>query len=467
MKLSNNRYLAFGIFLLLSTGLYSCKKFVDIGSPDGQVPAAEVFKNDASATASVIALYNNGNWRDGLLNTTLYSGLAADELMTNLTGGVTEFQNNNISTGNLFSANGPWYFSYRELTNANIAIDGISKSQTLTPSVKDQLLGEAKFWRAYALANLVGIYGGVPMGLSAEPLDNAFLPRSTETEVWAQIIKDLTEAKAVLKPAYPSQDRARVNQYAVSALLARAYLYTKDWAKAEAEATSTISSGVYSLPAPSAVFVKTSNETILQIFTLNGFTSWGANYVPASASSGNPNYFLRTGFVNAFEAADLRRTNWVNAVSSDPASEFYINKYKLRTGTAGNEYYVVLRLAEQYLIRAEARAQQDKLTGAAGAEADLNAVRARAELGAKTNLNKAAMLLAIEQERKVELFGEYAHRWFDLKRTVSVTDAAKTRADDLLSVVKGANWQSTDVLFPIPADERAKNTALTQNPGYN
>ncbi|MNE85035.1 SusD family protein [compost metagenome] len=76
------------------------------------------------------------------------------------------------------------------------------------------------------------------------------------------------------------------------------------------------------------------------------------------------------------------------------------------------------------------------------------------------------MLAAIEQERKVELFGEYMHRWFDLKRTAGFADPSKTRADEVLSVLKGAFWQSTDALFPIPSGEIIKNTSLIQNPGY-
>jgi hypothetical protein len=68
------------------------------------------------------------------------------------------------------------------------------------------------------------------------------------------------------------------------------------------------------------------------------------------------------------------------------------------------------------------------------------------------------MLLAIEQERKVELFGEWGHRWFDLKRT--------GRADAVIGGQKPTTWQSTDVLYPIPQTQRLANPNLTQNPGY-
>jgi hypothetical protein len=117
---------------------------------------------------------------------------------------------------------------------------------------------------------------------------------------------------------------------------------------------------------------------------------------------------------------------------------------------------MVLRLAEQYLIRAEARAQQNNL---AGAKDDVDAVRLRAGLPVlPDNLNRDEMLLAIEQERRIELFSEWGHRWFDLKRT--------GRALAVLSPLK-AGITATDLLYPIPLDALKTNPNLVQNPGYN
>ncbi|MNR45889.1 SusD family protein [compost metagenome] len=115
----------------------------------------------------------------------------------------------------------------------------------------------------------------------------------------------------------------------------------------------------------------------------------------------------------------------------------------------------MLRLAEQYLIRAEARC---KLNNLSGARSDIDAVRTRAGLTAiHSGSNETQLLTAIETERLHEFFGEYGHRWLDLKRT--------ERTTAVLSPVK-ANWQSTDVLFPIPQAQILINTKLTQNPGY-
>jgi hypothetical protein len=124
-----------------------------------------------------------------------------------------------------------------------------------------------------------------------------------------------------------------------------------------------------------------------------------------------------------------------------------------------SEYYMVLRLAEQYLIRAEARAHLRNLPGAI---ADLDSIRNRAGLPLISITNPAItreeLLIAIQQERQTELFAEWGHRWFDLKRTKQADAVLKDRK---------SSWNSTDTLYPVPASERILNPNLTQNDGYN
>ncbi|HSC40346.1 MAG TPA: RagB/SusD family nutrient uptake outer membrane protein, partial [Chitinophagaceae bacterium] len=240
-------------------------------------------------------------------------------------------------------------------------------------------------------------------------------------------------------------------------LLARAYLYKKDYVNAEAEATKVIGATdvSYSLPLDSLAFVNTSPEVILQFANLNGFSQFGGYYRTSSATAA-PSYTLNPVIANAFEAGDTRRRDWVDSVTVGTTKYYKIRKYKLVTATAGNEYDVILRLAEQYLIRAEARAQQNNISGA---QADINAIRTRAGLGNTPAATQAALLAAVAQERKVELFGEMSHRWFDLKRT--------GQADAVISPLKPATWKSTAVLMPIPVSQIQANGNLTQNNGYS
>lgn len=127
------------------------------------------------------------------------------------------------------------------------------------------------------------------------------------------------------------------------------------------------------------------------------------------------------------------------------------------------EYYTVLRLAEQYLIRAEANTRLGQTQAAID---DLNVVRARVALFAlPASLSQQQCMNAVEQERRVELFTEWAHRWFDLKRWPGISNPNLTRADEVLGAIK-PDWQPTDQWYPVPRSELQLNAFLVQNPGY-
>ena len=122
------------------------------------------------------------------------------------------------------------------------------------------------------------------------------------------------------------------------------------------------------------------------------------------------------------------------------------------------EYYTVLRLAEQYLIRAEARAQQK--INLPGAISDLNLIRNRAGLDSLSpTLNQQQVMAAVAQERRVELFAEWGHRWLDLKRTGQISAVFNT-------IPYKSQYQPFQQLYPIPLGELQNDPNLRQNPGY-
>ncbi|WP_207516060.1 RagB/SusD family nutrient uptake outer membrane protein [Longitalea luteola] len=441
--------------MALSAFLSSCKKFTEIGAPPTQVDASAAFASDVSASSAVMGLYTGNPINQPLVGWTMYPGMSADDVQYNSPSAELEaYENNTISINSTTNANF-WYYNYQFLRNVNYAIDGLTASNALTPSLRNQLLGEAKSLRAFVLFELVNMFGDVPMPLSSNDLENAFLPRTPANEVWAQIIRDLKEAQSLLPENYVGSFRARINKWAATSLLARAYLYNKEYAHAEAEAAKVIDSKLYSLPAPAAAFVNTSNEIIWQITNTTGISTYGANY--NSAANVLPAYSLYDTLYRSFETGDLRKANWTSDTTASGVTYHRVTKYKTRSGTTGNEYMVALRFAELFLIRGEARAQQDKLTEA---RQDLDSVRSRAGLAKlSTTLSKDELLLAIEQERKVELFGEWGHRWFDLKRT--------GRAAAVIGGQKKNTWKNTAVLYPIPDAQRLINTNLSQNEGYD
>nr|WP_121274061.1 RagB/SusD family nutrient uptake outer membrane protein [Pedobacter schmidteae] len=472
------------ILVVLLSGVTSCKKFVDIGDPKAELAKGSVFASDGSATAAMVGIYadmNALNYYFANVLTTFMGGMGADEFTYAATfAEFDEWKNNNVLPTNRFVGqlwSQPYEYNYR----ANAIIEGVTASTTLSPDVKKRLLGEAKFMRAFLHFYLVNTFGDVPLILDTDVLKNTSLPRTPSADVYKAIIEDLIAAKGLLSPDYPTGGaRTRPNKWAATLLLARAYLYTGNNAQAEIEAGEVIASPNYSLLQGNAMnqtFLANSREAIWQlqvVNTLGNRNTWeGFTMTPANATAPVPSAFYRLtkgvgGLVDAFEGGDLRRANWTrsyNTTATPPLTHTFPYKYKVRTGTPVTEYSMIMRFAEAYLIRAEARMQQSKF---GLAKEDLDIIRGRAGLGLATLATTvAAGMMQVEQERRVELFSEWGHRWYDLKRWKSVTgDPTKTRADDVLPLTK-TNWKSTAILMPIPADARSTNKNLTPNPGYN
>jgi hypothetical protein len=453
---------------VLFTLCISCKKFIEIPPPKTQAITSTIFADDQSAQSAVVGIYsqmvssNLFMFNGGL---TVFPGLSADEIYnTSPNSGLDPFSKNAIPASEFTTVyNRIWSKAYNYIYQANSILEGIANSSSLTAGTKQQLTGEAKFVRAFCYFYLVNLFGDVPMETSTNYQVNAVMPRTASAQVYQQIISDLQDAQNLLQQAYPTSRRVRPNKWTATSLLARVYLYKKDWTNAEAQSSAVINSGVYTLEtiASGNVFLYTSNEAIWQLMKETTNTVEGATFIPSSGTV-KPTYALTTFLVNAFEIGDQRKTTnattWVKSNVNGGITYYYPNKYKQRTITSGNaptEYLIVFRLAEQFLIRTEARAQLNNISGA---QSDLNMVRSRAGLPPTIANDQPSLLTAVEHERQIELFAEWGHRWFDLKRT--------GRVDSILGVEKSPNWQVTDALYPIPLTEIQANPFLTQNPGY-
>jgi hypothetical protein len=443
----------------------ACRKFVSIDPQRNQIVTAEVFADSANATAAVIGIYVKAvnistNFSFGNGAVTLCAGLSADELAaSNATPDEAEIASNSITPQNERNRS-LWTSAYPLIYQMNACIEELRNNTAIRLSLRDQLLGEVLFMRGYFYFYLSQLFGDVPLVLSTRYTENARLPRTPVSQVFSQIVQDLGEAEQLLPAAYPSSGRLRPNKYAATSLLARIHLYLQQWQPAEEESSRVIASGIYTLEADlNKVFLTSSNEAIFQLRPIQpGYgTAEGAIFNPGTSASSLPKYTLTPYLLSAFEAGDLRKARWVNSKTVNGTPYAYPYKYKLTfdNGSTPAESYVLLRLAEQYLIRAEARLRRNN---PAGAVADLNLIRSRAGLPDITSADPATIAASIEQERRVELFAEWGHRWFDLKRL--------NRADAVLGIIKAPGWQTTSQLYPIPFYEIAANPALTQNPGY-
>lgn len=449
----------------------SCEDFVDVDLPDNRIVSETVFTNDETANSAVIGIYNElfkADFSNGdFSSVTMLGELAADNFQTTvINNAMREFENNDLLINNPYNLN-LWSSAYKIIYMCNSVIDGLNTFQGVSEKTKHKLIAEAQFVRAFVYFYLLNLYGDVPLIQTTDYRKNALASRNSITEVYELIIDDLESSIVVLDTAFDNSERLRANKFTAIALLARVYLFLEDWEKAESLSTQVINSSKnYTLLNNlDEVFLANSKEAIWQISPAGrGALSLTTNEARIFVITGPPPnsqqpVALTTDFLNAFYKEDLRLQHWIGEFNAENQIYYYPFKYKNNRSEAKIiEYSMVMRLAEQYLIRAEARAQQGKLTDAI---TDLDKIRNRANLqlisNNAPNIDKETLLDSIIIERNRELFSEWGHRLLDLKRTGTASQVLSN---------KKSSWQDSDLLFPIPEDEINKNPNLTQTNGY-
>ncbi len=474
MKLKDKTITLF-LGILLALNMAACRKAVEVSSPGNSLIGADVFNDPKTATAVMTGIYNNFNtspsFADGTSGISTLMGTASDE-MKNYYPSVSanQFYTNNLTTtpSSYF-----WPQLFQNVYVANAVIEGAGKSAALSADVKQQVLGEAYFTRAFLNFYLTNLYGDIPLPTSTDYPINNTLRRVPQTDVYKAIIADLLQAQSKLTEDYKDNQNAvtgekiRPNKVAATALLARVYLYSGDYRDAEIQASAVIGDAGYSLVTDlNKVFLKNSDEAIWQLApvspiitnTLDGYT-----FILTTTPGVNSHVSLLPYILNAFEAGDNRMSDWIGLYKRGSTSYYFPYKYRVsQTSVPTTEYLMVLRLAELYLIRAEARVQLEE----SNAVDDLNVIRNRAGLADYIGpTDNASLLAAIFHERQVELFSEWGHRWFDLKRAGNLD--AVMGVPGGVCAAKGGTWKSTAALLPIPLTEILSNSNLTQNPGYN
>jgi hypothetical protein len=473
--------------LLSLISLAGCRKYLEAPLPVYEVTTADAFTSDNSSSAALNSIYA------ACYSESLFSGPSSVGYLTGIySDELTEYSSqlsplalyeDDVSSS-IGGVTGLWPDFYGQLYTINTAIENLPAQSTLAVPHKNQWLGEAYFLRGLMYFYITNLYGTAPLVLGTNYTTNNTLARSPQSDVYAQIVSDLQQADTLLSDSYynasgaiTTTDRGRPNRMAAAALLAKTYLYTGDWKDAEIQADSVIADAAdYQLTNPLQTFLIGSPEVIWGIEP--GLSSY-LPYIEADvlayyivpntlpATSGTA-VSLSDSLVNAFEPGDLRMADWVGVDSvasagSGPASAYYYAyKYKDRGSyTSPQEYITMFRLAEVYLIRAEARAQQGNYTGAGSAASDLNTVRARATLPPTTAATQADMLAAIAHERRIELFCENGNRFFDLRRTGNL-DAVM----NVVAPLKGGSWASYKEWWPIPLTDIENDPHLTQTPGF-
>ncbi|HEV7348033.1 RagB/SusD family nutrient uptake outer membrane protein [Telluribacter sp.] len=376
-----------------------------------------------------------------------------------------ELGNKQITSANAAAA-ALWGAIYNTVYMANFIEERLGSVAGVPEATRKLVLAEARFLRGFAYFIGAYTFGGIPRVTTTNVATNRNIPRASREDILQAVLADYQAALVDLPNT--AQDRITAKTFAtknaVRAALARFYLYQQDWTKAEQFATEVISSGQQTLPPAFADVILTENddETILEAAYANnasddpGTGTFGLNNVLVGRREVIPSNKVILELISA-PAGERRQTI---SFSSDQQrgndNGWTVRKYGAPDDANNNIH--IFRLAEMYLIRAEARARLGRITGSNSAQADINILRTRAKAPTVTLTTQENALLVIENERVYELAFE-GHRWYDLKRTGRLQAVMQAFSP---------NWNQKYELWPIPQSEVQRNPALSgaQNPGY-
>lgn len=356
----------------------------------------------------------------------------------------------NIVSDNVYVRD-TWASAYKAIYQTNVILDNINV--VTDASDKARIEGEAKFLRAINYFELVRFYAkqyeagktntqlGVPIVLSSKVnfSGDLSIARNTVEEVYAQVIKDLTEAIAKL----PADNSYYADVFSAKALLARVYLQKGDYANARTMSNDVITNSGRSLTSSFDAAFNTGENTSEDLFAMQVTSQSGVNdlntfYADDIYGGRGGDIAVTSDYVDLFEPSDVRGDFFHYNVYGDRLSSKFKNQF-------GNVH--VIRLAEMYLIRAEANLVLGSAVGATPVE-DINEIRTRANASSLSTVTKA--IIMEERSRELGFEGFLIH---DIKRTKGTVGAL--------------SWSSDKLVFPIPLREMQVNSKLVQNPGYN
>jgi hypothetical protein len=465
-------------------GLNSCENLIDIRETDfiGGDIALRTVKNNESLLMSA---YSNLNTEMNIRGNGIFSDeLKAGEFYASASTHEWRYNYDDVSMRDNFTAHRDNYRIIDRVNRVLQAIPNAIEENASDKELRNKVIGEALFIRAYAHFELFRYYSGNydPASLAMPYMEQPSLEtfaRIPMGDYFQKILRDLNEAKTLLPDNL--SDKFRANKLTATALHARIALYMRNWQDAVTYSTEYINA----LPlSTGAEFEK--------IWTDEG-TSEVSFVIPRNNTVGRIGSFYRPLFVrNAQGVLGIGQISWYASdkifTAFDEKNDVRFNAYLIdepllknenrqsrlvkkyaggayASGTENIANHKVFRTAEMYLIRAEARAELNAISGANSAESDLNALRTARITGytAETLTSKDQAITAIIQERFKELAFE-GHRFWDLKRRGLPVDRLATDAPTTDSRTLPPN--NFRFVFPIPQTEMIANPKMEQNPGY-
>lgn len=493
-----DKILALIVLLLVLAGCdnFLAEKPRDVLSPD------TFFNSDEEATAAVNGMY------EPLYDGSLYGSYGvkrfytygADVIEPSREGGgsLNDINNYTLSVSRPAGARGAWNEYYKIVQNANVILDRVEGNDNISPETRDQAIGETLYMRAFAFYNLTNMFGDVPYYRENLPIEETkTLSRHDKTEVRNDMLQDLQKAQSLLPGSYPDGERGRPTKWAAATLMAKIQLIQEKWEAARDKSVEIINNSshrllddygdIYHFPENefndeviwSIVFVKDQNPTINTSLFSPRLRDEPANASDRDALEADlaargeafTGYGLaipKCGFVDEFPQDDLRRphniaTSYLGYDLNFPymPKMWNLNEQESPRQNHG-ENYIIFRLADVYLMAAEA---ENELNGPANAYQYINRVRERAYDPDQplSGLTQQQFREAIYDERKWELAGE-GHRRMDLIRWGILERELKNTRHCAYNPVQ--NFEPHHVRHPIPEEEIQLNPNLEQNPGY-
>jgi len=436
--------------LLLGFFSTSCEGYLD-ESPTDAIPSEKAITDAGTARAAIIGTYNAVQGYYASSYPTLGTITADNVIFNGTLSQYLQLDQNAIPTDNVITVDA-YKRIYEAINSANSVIASVGNvtDPLLTEAEKNKILGEAYFIRALSYFDLARGWGGVQLQLKPTTDLSALkgIKRSSVNETYDQVLSDLELAESLLPEDTSTRNRAQKST--ALALRARLHLYREQWDDAEKYATLVLGNSKYSLVKPFKTFFTSpflSSESVFELsFTTNDKNSFWNLWYPSTVGG---QFTLKPSDPLIAKLNDPNIGGTRKAIIAGTGSTVYGVLYNTISSSTDPTY--VIRIAELYLIRAEARAKKSK-PDLQGALNDLNAVRSRADISVFESQNKTEIIQAIENENSVE-FAFESHRWFDLVRT--------KRAGEVLGLTNTNYW-----LFPIPYSDILSDPDVTQNPGY-
>ncbi|AWM32242.1 RagB/SusD family nutrient uptake outer membrane protein [Hymenobacter nivis] len=512
-----NTRITLALVLSLGLGLQGCKTFLD-QPPQGQQNVNNYYSNAAECKAAVMGCYALSDQDDWwkIDRSRMFGDAGSDDAWKGnaIAGDQREFGD---FARFFWLPNNEWFdnrytFIYQAIGNCNAALVGIAKAP-IDPALQQQLIGELKFIRAYNYFELVKGYGGIPLVLTpVTPAESISIPRASAADVYAQVIKDMQEAAAALpeKSARASTDLGRATKGAANGYLAKAYLYTEQWALAQQAAETVINSNLYNLSGAFSNIWNVNNPNGPEsLFELNyspeqafnvgtyltvvmrsradggwGFNTPSSNLEQAFIQENDPRRrwtIIKQGDNVGPKTASFDYSSYDTKLSENESGRTSRKMFLPLADRPANEgnhsplNRIELRYADLLLMHAEA---SQHLGQEAKALTSLNLVRERAnrlQPGTVLPRTSAGVVLLnhIWLERRLELAME-GHRYYDLvrqHRLVAVMQAFN--ASQLTSTDPYDKGKVKDQIsdknnfFPIPTNQiQLSGGAVVQNPGY-